>query len=250
MSLIKVKAIILKKRNFREHDRIFLTFTESEGKREFLGRATRKKESKLAGLLEPFSTAEIIYAPGRSYDYITTVKVIRRFRKASMDPKIIFLMGPILELIEKYMKQKKKEIKIFLLLGQLFSLLEEGLVDEKKKIILLSALLKIISLLGYQPELYFCQKCHQRVKPGKIFFSFSDKGLICPKCANHHKEISEEAVKIMRFFIEEDLSAVVKMRIKKETLKEVSEIIFKYLSDVFESNFNSVGFAKKVFIYK
>lgn len=58
-------AIILKRTNYGEYDRILQCITP-DGKKEFVARGVRKEKSKLAGSIELFSVSEITIHWGRS----------------------------------------------------------------------------------------------------------------------------------------------------------------------------------------
>ncbi len=65
MKVIVDKAIVLRRTNYGEADRIVSLLTAKSGKVSVLARGVRKSKSKLASGIEPFCINEICFAPGR-----------------------------------------------------------------------------------------------------------------------------------------------------------------------------------------
>jgi DNA repair protein RecO (recombination protein O) len=66
MKQISTQAIILKRINFGEADRILTVLTSDHGQVSMLAKGVRKAKSKLAGGLELFSVSDINYIDGKS----------------------------------------------------------------------------------------------------------------------------------------------------------------------------------------
>jgi DNA repair protein RecO (recombination protein O) len=66
MKQLETEAIILKRLNFGEADRILTVLTPQNGKISLIAKGVRKSKSKLAGGLELFSITEISYIDGKS----------------------------------------------------------------------------------------------------------------------------------------------------------------------------------------
>lgn len=66
MRQISTQAIILKRINFSEADRILTVLTANSGQISMLAKGVRKSKSKLAGGLELFSITDINYIDGKS----------------------------------------------------------------------------------------------------------------------------------------------------------------------------------------
>ena len=72
MKQLATEAIILKRINFGEADRILTVLTRDSGQISMLAKGVRKSKSKLAGGLELFSISDINYIDGKS-DLKTTI---------------------------------------------------------------------------------------------------------------------------------------------------------------------------------
>ena len=65
MDRINTQAIVLRRTDFGEADRIINFLTPDRGKISGLARGVRKQKSKLAGGIELFSVSDITYLVGR-----------------------------------------------------------------------------------------------------------------------------------------------------------------------------------------
>ncbi len=73
LRLIKVEAIILKRRNIGEADRLITLFSKERGKVSAMAKGIRKITSKRAPHLEVFSRTILMLHKGERYDTITEV---------------------------------------------------------------------------------------------------------------------------------------------------------------------------------
>ncbi|MFH1367342.1 MAG: DNA repair protein RecO [Patescibacteria group bacterium] len=247
MSLVKTEAIILGRKNFRVNDRIFLLYGKNEGKLELLGKGTRKKESKLAGSLEAFALADIMFARGRGFDYVTAVKVLKKYN-IYQSLLVSGWLALIVEIINSHLKPKYKEKEIFDLLKNLLENLEKNMDEEKSLNLILAAIFSLINILGFCPELFFCQECRAKISPPDNYFSSAKGGLLCPSCRKTDPssiKVSAPAIKIIRFFLNNDLDRVAVLQIKRENYLELKRVLFIYLPYILEDEFKSLRFIEK-----
>lgn len=73
-------AIVLKRTNYSEADRIITMLTKDLGKIQVIAKGVRKERSKLAGGIEPFCVSEIGIVKGRGeIDTLTSARLQRHF---------------------------------------------------------------------------------------------------------------------------------------------------------------------------
>lgn len=95
---LRTKAIVLRRTNYGEADRI-LNLLTPEGKISALARGVRKEKSRLAGGVELFSVADIVIHHGRSsLGTLTSAKMLRFYGN-------ILASMPRLELASSFLKQ-------------------------------------------------------------------------------------------------------------------------------------------------
>jgi len=231
MPVYKTQSLILKRKNFREDDRIFTVFTENFGKLELMARGTRKIKSKLAGSLEPFFLVNLMFAKGRNFDQITGSEIIQSFINIRQNSFSLKTAGYLAEIVNQLTKLGHKDEKIF-------NFLKKNLEYLNKKTFKPSSYfnqalsLQFISHLGFEPELYKCLNCHKKVALEKNYFSYRKGGIICSKCQNNTQgviAISNSAIKLMRLFLEKDLDQIAMIKYNKNLHQETKNIINDFL---------------------
>jgi len=80
----------------------------------------------------------------------------------------------------------------------------------------------LISLLGYQIDLYHCVKCCEKLTPSLIHFS--QNGLICSKCLEDDVPISPEVIKVLRLIQKDRQDILKKLRIEEKHFGELEMI--------------------------
>src|SRR3989344_6728626 len=96
----RTEAIILKKRNFSESDRLLTIFTRDFGKLTVLAKGVRRPKSKKAGHVELGSWCKVFLARGKNLDILTEVEVKKAFGIADFSPTKTNKIYHLLELIE------------------------------------------------------------------------------------------------------------------------------------------------------
>ena len=234
----RTQGIILKKIDRGEADRIFTIYTKDFGKLELLAKAERKIKSKLRGGLELFYLSEIEFIQGKTHKTLTDAILIDKFKNLRRDLKRLAIAYKISEVLDNLVKDQEPDEKIWQLLNEVFSKLNSLEIKNSKLEILYHYFLwNLLSILGYQPELYNCSLCQKKVTPEKLYFSQKEGGLICPSCfrkigvpSGSGQEVKPETIKILRIILKKDWPTLSKLKIEAKYLKELSLVCGENLS--------------------
>lgn len=105
MKDLRTKAIVLRRTNYGESDRI-LNLLTPEGKVAVLARGVRKEKSRLAGGIEPFSVTNVVIHQGRSsLGTLTSAKMLRFFGNILSDLDRLELAGTFLKRLDRAAEQ-------------------------------------------------------------------------------------------------------------------------------------------------
>ena len=105
MKDLRTKAIVLRRTNYGESDRI-LNLLTPEGKVAVLARGVRKEKSRLAGGIEPFSVTDVVIHQGRSsLGTLTSAKMLRFFGNILSDLDRLELAGTFLKRLDRAAEQ-------------------------------------------------------------------------------------------------------------------------------------------------
>ena len=94
--LYRVSAIVLKRRDQGEADRLLTVFTRDRGKLTLLAKGVRRQASRKAGHIEPFTQVDLLVAKGKSLDLVTqaeTVAAHRALPRGSLAQHVGILRG-------------------------------------------------------------------------------------------------------------------------------------------------------------
>lgn len=85
MSAIRTRAIVLRRTNYGEADRILQLMTP-EGKRSVMARGVRREKSKLAGGIELFAVSDVVINEGRGeLGILTSARLVHFYRHIMQD---------------------------------------------------------------------------------------------------------------------------------------------------------------------
>lgn len=236
----RTQGFILKKNDSGEADRIFTIFTKDFGKLDLLAKAVRKIQSKLRAGLEFFYLTEIEFIQGKTHKTLTDTILINNFKNLRKDLRKLAVAYKISETFDNLVKGQEPEKKIWQLLNEVF----ERLNNLKFKIydlrlIYYYFLWNLLSILGYQLELYYCSLCQKKLIPEDIFFGIKEGGLICNQCQKSIKslkQIDANTVKIIRIILKNDWPTLEKLKVENKYLKQLSTISKYYLSEILEQS--------------
>src|SRR5512146_516604 len=83
--LYRVSAVVLKRRDMGEADRLLTVFTRDRGKLSLLAKGVRKPASRKAGHIEPFTYVELLVARGQNLDLVTQAETREAHRRLRED---------------------------------------------------------------------------------------------------------------------------------------------------------------------
>lgn len=120
------QGIIIRKKNYRDADRLFAVYTFDRGKVQAIAQGTRKIESKLAGSLELLNHCTFTFAKGKILDRIATVDVHQTFEPIKGD---LFALSAALHgiaLFDESVRWDLRDEPLFLLLLDFLESIQEG----------------------------------------------------------------------------------------------------------------------------
>lgn len=224
----RTKGLFLKKEDRGEADQLFSIFTKDFGKLEILGKAIRKIKSKLRGGVEPFYLSEIEFIQGKTYKTLTDAISIEKFQNIRKDLKKLKVAFEISEVLDNLVKGQEPDEKIWHLLNETFLKLNNcQLSIVNCQLLYYYFLWNLLSILGYQPELYNCPFCQKKLEPENLYFSPKEGGVICPNCfqkAKEAKRIDPDTIKILRIILKKDWTTLNRLEIKANNLNSLEKI--------------------------
>lgn len=244
--LYRTEAIILRRSDFGEADRLLTLFTPRHGKLRVLAKGARKTTSRRAGHVELFNRAELQLATGRSLDIVTDAQIIDAYKQLHEDLPRLSYAYYIAELVDKLTGEEENRPVYDLLVEAFHTINTSPTLDLAARYFELH----LLNLLGYRPNLFHCANCQTLLTEAAERWSATAGGMLCPNCAAREPQslpVSLAAFKALRFLQREPLAAVEQLQRLSEPLRrELERVLRATIRPILERDLKSVEFLDAV----
>lgn len=244
--LYRTDAIIIRRSDFGEADRLLTVFTPDRGKVRLLAKGVRKITSRKAGHIELFMLTDMLIARGRTWDIITQAEIVEPYRNLRQDLDKISHAYYLAELVDRFTEEHDANAPLFELLALILARLSH--LDDPF-ITLRYFELHLLSLTGFQPQLHFCVACEEALQPVENYFHFVDGGVLCPEHGQarpNAEPIPLPVLKVLRFLQTEPWDRVATLRLTPATGQHVETLLLGYITFLLERQLKSVDFLKRL----
>jgi DNA repair protein RecO (recombination protein O) len=240
------EAIILRRRNFGEADRILTLFTPRRGKIRARAVGVRKPRSRKAGHLELFSQSRLFLAQGRDLDIITQAETVQSHAALREDLERSASASYLAELLDRFAAEGVENPDAYTCLSNALHAL---CVAPDIKLVLLHYDLRLIGSMGFRPDVFSCVLGREEIIAEDQFFSPSLGGAVCPRCADRAPgsfPISLAALRLLRHLEKSPLEEVTSLSMRDETREEADRVLQRYIQHLLERPIRSRDFLQKV----
>lgn len=194
----RTEAIVIRRVNLGETDRILTLLTKDRGKLSVIAKGARRIKSSMQGAAELCSYSSFQLALGTNLDVVTQVELKNAFLglRGSLDRVSRALYA--LELCSEFLEEKQPQQNLFLLLLSALYVLESATPLDW---IIGGFEVQAMAVLGYAPQVQFCAACGKAPAPGPLRFSPQLGGILCFDCSSRHRDsmrVSQEAIVAIR----------------------------------------------------
>jgi DNA repair protein RecO (recombination protein O) len=249
----RTEAIILRRKDIGETDRLLTVLTPEKGKIRVVGKGIRKPRSRKAGHLELFVCAKVLLAKGHEFDLVTQAEMVNAYRPLREDLLRTAHASYAVELLDKFTPDSEEHRELYELLRHALEWLctaaDVPLATRYYE-------LQLLTLAGFQPQLHRCAQCGEVLKPEDQFFSVLDGGVVCRACAAPAEgftllrpglvPLSLNALKVLRYFQTQPYAKATAVAISQTTQNDVERILARYIISILERQLKSVEFLKLI----
>lgn len=244
--LYRTEAIVIRRMNFGEADKILTVYTPTRGKLRLIAKGVRRTTSRLGGHLELFMQCKLLVAKGRNLDLITQSETINVFPKLRNNLALIAYAWQGIELLDRLTEDGLENYPVYSLLAEFLASLEAGHdpISTSR-----AYELHLLGYLGYRPQLFRCVRCNNDLEPVVNYFSPELGGALCPACGKIERrstEVSVDAMKIMRYLQKSTFASGPRLRLKPELRNELEHIMRSYTRYLLERDLKSAEFVHNV----
>ena len=225
-----------------EADRLLTLYTREHGKLKAIGKGARKPRSRKTGHIELFMRSQFMLAQGRNLDIVTQVETVEPYRAIRSDLVRTTYAAYAVELLDNFTPEAEKHTGVYQLLSE--ALYWFGETDN----LLLAARhyeLRLLSLVGFQPQLFYCVVSGELIEHEDQYFSAAEGGLIKREHRQRDRRarpISAAAVKVLRFLQTRPWDAVQNLQLRRDLHQEIEMVMHFYLQFLLEKGFKSADF--------
>lgn len=240
--LHKAEAIVLKRHDYGEADRILTVFTRERGKITVIAKGVRRIASRKAGHIELFTHAAMLLAEGRSMDVLTQVEMIDAFAALRDDlvrTTYAYLMA---EIVDRFEHDGHVNAPAFDLLRD--SLAALGAADDPA-VVARWFELRYLDQLGYRPHFFDCAVCATPLEPGDATFSPDAGGVVCAACRSAVADglpLDDAAFRVLRFLQSRELALARQVVLQPATRGQVEQVMQAFVRHHLERDLRSNDF--------
>jgi len=242
----RTEAIVLRRTDFGEADRLLTVFTPGRGKLRLVAKGARKPSSRKSGHVELFSRGQFMVAVGRDLDIVTQAETLEPFLALREDLLRTTYAYYVAELADAFTAERDENGLLYRLLADAF-----GWLCEAGDLALVARYyeLHLLGLVGYQPQLFVCVGCRKPLQPEPSYMSAAEGGVLCRKCGSGRfgvTELSLNALKVLRFLQTREWETCRLLRLSAASKEEVERVMNGYITYHLERKLKSVDFIHRL----
>ncbi len=221
----RVEAVVLRRVDFGEADRVLVLYTRERGKLPVVAKGVRRMSSRMAGHLELFTQSELMLAKGANLDVVTQAESRNAFRAVREDLTRTSTAYLVAELMDALTEEAMEQPELFDLLTATLRAL--GTTDDPR-LVAVHYQVRLLDVAGFRPVLMECVVCQAELAPGRNAFSAFLGGALCPRCGPGEpsaRPIDTDVLKVLRNLQRAGLPGGVQFRVPEMVMREVERTL-------------------------
>ncbi|MFN8472926.1 MAG: DNA repair protein RecO [Anaerolineae bacterium] len=247
--LYRTEAIVLKRQDFGEADRLLTILTRERGKLRVIAKGARRTSSRKAGHVELFSQSQLLLAKGRNMDLVTQAQAVTSHPSLYTDLLRYTYASYMAELVDKFLEEEDPHGEVYDLLRESLAALVADGSDAQLALLMRFYELRLLGLVGFQPSLFHCAHCQSPLAAEDQYFSAMAGGALCPNCRSLEADVVPlplTTLKVARFIQTRDYPQVRTIALSPDVHRDLERLLLRYLTHVLERQLKSVEFLDQV----
>lgn len=253
----RTPAIILKRRDFGEADRLLTVITPRHGKIDVIARGARKLNSQKTGHVELYTRTEMLINTGRELGQAVQSEMVAAYLPLREDLTRGAYAAYAAELLDRFTSRDELSSEGATAdeedSARLFALLDDTLerlsTEEDPRLAVRYFEMRLLDLVGFRPELTDCIIEREPIQPVDQFFSHEDGGVVCPlhavRCGSVIP-VPMVTLKLMRHLQRSPYSHVRSLNVPLALHDDVERVMVSYLTFLLERRLQSVEFLRRL----
>lgn len=218
MSDIKTGAIVLKRVNYNEGDRI-VTFLTPDGRVSGIAKGARREKSKLAGGIEMFCLSKIVVhqrdtkkteSESEQFGVLTSAKAIEFYQNIISDLETLELASNFLKQISR-ITHHISSVELFSLTRQTLYYLNQFYLDQnRRQLISIYFKLNLAKISGEEINVFYDSN-NQKLESNATY-DWDDFEKVFIRRPDQSGSIDQNVIKILRLILSTNLGVVLKIK--------------------------------------
>ncbi len=229
----KTLALILKKQNIGETDRILTIFSPTLGKKRVIVRSVRKPTSRLAGHLDTFMVSQLMLTEQNDLPKVTSAVLVESFEQMRSNLADVDRAFAISKIVERVILEDVPQQSIFQLTLDAFVRLNDS---HRWPAVWLTFLGSLTDRLGLDVSNFRCTSCNQ-LPVGKSWWAVIDRALYCQNCPaprnGDNIPLSLSAVKLLSLVTKKNYNLIQRVAIPENAALEAEELYLREITEWF-----------------
>lgn len=244
MTTYRERAVIIRKLDYGEADRIYSLLTAEHGKVPAIAKGVRRSASRLASALELFAHIDVQLAHGRGQLDVVTQALRLPGVRIPPDPDRTAHASLIAEVADRVSEDRHPVDGLYEL--TMLALADLARDDDPRRAAAYF-LAQALDLLGYAPNLATCVVCERPLPAAPAYFSPPAGGLAC--AADHVSgmlEVSVAALKVLRVAAAGDIALYRRLKLDADLLEEVEAVLEAQIEHHLDRRLKSLQFLRRM----
>lgn len=223
-------AIVLRRRNWRETDRILTILSPTLGRKNVVAKAVRSAKSKLASHLDLLTVSQIMLTEKEDLPTITSAEGRQVFSNFHTDYQRYRLACHMAKIIEKSTVEDLPQRELFILLTDGLTSLDNG--EEIGKIWLFF-LARLSLIQGVGQTKFVCQQCGKSLEQG-AYWQEDGSNLYCAECLGSQVlggRLNSNQIKLLKLSLTKSYGFIRQLNIQEQDLSPVEDYLLSCLAD-------------------
>jgi DNA repair protein RecO (recombination protein O) len=247
--LYRTEAIILRRADLGEADRLLTIFTPGRGKLRVVAKGARKVGSRKGGHVELFTRSNLLIATARELDIVSQAETVEAYRPLRQDLMRSTYAHYFAELLDRFTGEEEESGELYDLFAGTLSHLCEA---TSPALVARYYELRLLALAGYRPRLFDCVQCGQLLREvdsesPPYGFDVAQGGVLCDKCAPNARDalpLTLAALKVLRHAARVEWPTFAALNLRPLVAREVEQTMQRYITYILERQVKSVEFLR------
>jgi len=215
-------AILLRRTDYGDYDRILTCFTLSQGKIAAIAKYARKSQKRFAGVLELFTELRVVCSRRRAggLAVLKEASLVRPYAAIRSNVARMAYASFWAEMVNLWMEDGQAQATVFRLLQYALCELDAGRLSAEKLSLIFQV--RFLAAAGLCPDFRHCSRCKKNIadlKSADFSFNIARAELLCAQCRVSSAAqwvLSRKTIMQLLWIAETDLAAAGRIRLSPD----------------------------------